>query len=211
MTWEHLYGNDEYKGLIPKLSQRSMIIWKLSRIMPQKRLKMISEGIFFSLLNYCIELYGNVWGIDRYDDQTRRYSAFTKDDNMKLQIIVNKVLRSLTGLDRETHVTTLHDTSGQLSVHQRCALYTITSVHKTIRQKQPAYSYSQFQPNQASVTMRNASRIEYKLSISRGSFYYRGSRLYNNLPDSLIQQAKQSVFKKQAKKWVLENIPVLPP
>jgi hypothetical protein len=52
MTWEHhLYGNEDNKGLIPKLSQRSMIIWKLSRIMPQKRLKMISEGIFFSLLN----------------------------------------------------------------------------------------------------------------------------------------------------------------
>ena len=44
MTWEqHLYGNDENKGLIPKLSQRSKLIWKLSMIMPEKRLKMISE------------------------------------------------------------------------------------------------------------------------------------------------------------------------
>ena len=126
MTWEHhLYGNDDNKGLIPKLSQRSKIIWKLSVIMPQKRLKMISQGIFFSLLKYCIEIYGNVWGLDIYDDQDRRYSAFTKDDNMQLQIIMNKVLRSLTGLDRETPVTTLHDTSGQLSVHQRCALYSL--------------------------------------------------------------------------------------
>jgi hypothetical protein len=212
MTWEHhLYGNDENKGLIPKLSQRSKIIWKLSLIMPQKRLKMISEGIFFSLLNYCIEIYGNVWGLDTYDDQARKNSAFTKEDNTKLQIIMNKVLRSLTGLDRETPVTTLHNTSGQLSVHQRCAFYTITSVHKAIRQKQPAYSFSKLQPNPASHTMRNASRVEYKLSISRGSYYYRGSRLYNQLPDSLTQSVKQSVFKKEAKKWVLKNIPVLPP
>ena len=213
MTWEHhLYGNDDNKGLIPKLSQRSMIIWKLSRIMPQKRLKMISEGIFFSLLNYCIEIYGNVWGLDTYDDQARRFSAYTKEDNMKLQTIMNKVLRSLTGLDRDTPVTTLHDTSGQLSVHQRCAFYTITSVHKAIRQKQPAYSFFQFQfqPNQA---MHNTavSRVKYKLFISRQSFYYRGSRLYNQLPDSLTQSVKQTVFKKEAKKWVLRNIPVLPP
>ena len=212
MTWEHhLYGNDDNKGLIPKLSQRSGIIWKLSMIMPEKRLKMISEGIFFSLLNYCIEIFGNVWGLDIYDDQDRRYSAFPKDENMQLQIIMNKVLRSLTGLDRETPVTTLHDTSGQLSVHQRCAFYTITSVHKAIRQKQPAYSFSKFQPNPASLTMRNASRVEYKLSISRGSYYYRGSRLYNLLPDSVTQSVKQSVFKKEAKKWILKKIPVLPP
>ena len=48
MTWEHhLYGNTEHKGLIPKLSNRAKLIWKLSIMMPQKRLKMIAEGIFF--------------------------------------------------------------------------------------------------------------------------------------------------------------------
>ena len=212
MTWEHhLYGNDEHKGLIPKLSQRSTIIWKLAKIMPKKRLKMISEGIFFSLLNYCIEIYGNVWGLDTYDDQARKSTAFTKEDSMKLQIIVNKVLRSLTGLDRETHVTTLHKTSGQLSVHQRCALSTITAVHKAIKEKQPAYSHTKFQPDPLNTRNVGASRVEYKLSLSRGSYYYRGSRLYNQLPEVLTQSVNHSVFKKEAKKWILMNIPVLPP
>ena len=59
MTWEnHLFGNHENKGLIPKLSQRANYIWKLSKIMPKERLNIIAEGIFFSLLNYCIEVYG---------------------------------------------------------------------------------------------------------------------------------------------------------
>ena len=151
MTWEHhLYGNEDNKGLIPKLSQRSMIIWKLSRIMPQKQLKMISEGIFFSLLNYCIEIYGNVWGLDTYDDQVRRSSAYTKEDNMKLQTIMNKVLRSLTCLDRDTPVTTLHDTSGQLSLHQRCTLYTSyqynTRPPGRISQSAVSLSFNQIKP-----------------------------------------------------------------
>ena len=35
LTWkDHLYGNAENKGLIPKLSQRASIIRKLSFIMP---------------------------------------------------------------------------------------------------------------------------------------------------------------------------------
>jgi hypothetical protein len=214
MTWEHhLYGNDDNKGLIQKLSQRANIIWKLSSMMPKKKLKMIAEGVFFSLLNYCIEVYGNVWGLTTYDDQHRNSIAFTKADNMKLQIIVNKVLRSLTALDRDTPVTMLHNTSGQLSVHQRAALFTLTSVHKAIKQKLPAYSYSRFQPNPTPVNVRNTgrSRVEYKLSISRGSYYYRGSRLYSQLPDNLKQSANQTAFKEGAKKWVLMNIPVLPP
>ena len=102
MTWEHhLYGDDDHKGLIDKLSARAKMIWKLSKIMPKERLKVITEGIFFSILNYCIEIYGNVWGLATYDDENRNSIAFTKDDNMKLQIIVNKVLRSTTGLETE--------------------------------------------------------------------------------------------------------------
>ena len=70
MTWQnHLFGNEENKGLIPKLSQRATIIWRLSRMMPKERLNIIAEGIFFSLLNYCIEVCGPVWGLNAYDDQ----------------------------------------------------------------------------------------------------------------------------------------------
>ena len=161
---------------------------------------------FFSLLNYCIEVYGNVWGLTTYDDETRKSTAFTKEDNSKLQILVNKVLRSLTGLDRDTPVAVLHATSGQLSVQQRTAMFTLVSVHKSIQKKQPIYNYSRFQPNPPC-----PPRIDYKLSLSRGSFYYRGSKLYNQLPTNLIQQVNQSAFKKGAKKWVSENIPLQPP
>ena len=76
MTWkDHLYEYIENKGLIPKLSQRANYIWKLSRVMPKERLNILAEGIFFSLLNYCIEVYGNVWGLVTYDDQNRHSPA----------------------------------------------------------------------------------------------------------------------------------------
>ena len=211
MTWEHhLYGNEEHKGLVQKLSQRANIIWKLSKMMPKQKLKMISEGIFFSLLNYCIEVYGNVWGLNTYDDQVRNSIAYTKEDNRKLQILVNKVLRSLTGRDRDTPVTVLHDQSGQLSVHQRCAMYTLTNVHKAVNQKLPAYSYYKLKPNPVQKNQQ-ISRVDYKLSLSRGSYYYRGSKLYSQVPDQITQITNQTSFKKAAKKWVLMSIPVLPP
>ena len=61
MTWEsHLYGNDENIGLVKKLSHRASCVSKLYTMMPRKRLKIIAEGIFFSVLNYKIEIYGIV-------------------------------------------------------------------------------------------------------------------------------------------------------
>ena len=51
MTWEHhLYGNDEHKGLISKLSQRSGIIWKLSFIMPKDKLRIFARDFSFLFL-----------------------------------------------------------------------------------------------------------------------------------------------------------------
>ena len=216
LTWEHhLYGNEEHRGLIPKLSQRAGIIRKLSFIMPREKLKTIAEGIFFSLLNYCIDSFGNVWGLDSYDEENRQSTAFWKEDNQKLQVLMNKVLRSLTGLEYETPVTVLLESSGQLSVHQRSALFTLTSVHKTLHSKNPVYSHSvlklppEFVQNPRHPS--NCNRVEYKHSLSRGGYFYRGSKLFNQIPTSLANIEKHTVFKKSARKWIKENIPPLPP
>ena len=131
---------------------------------------------------------------------------------MKLQVLVNKVLRSITGLDHETPVSVLSSRSGQLSVHQRTAVFTLSTVHKVLKNQEPSYSYSLLCPDQVpgqpDRIQTNCRRVESKLSISRASFYY---RLYNQLPASLINIPKVDVFKKSIKRWVKDNIPLLPP
>jgi hypothetical protein len=131
--------------------------------MPKDKLR-----IFFSLLNYCIKVYSNVWGLQTYNEQDRKSTAFKKEDNMKLQVLVNKVLRSLTGLDCDTPSSLLSSKTGQLSVHQRTALFTLTSVHKALRAKEPSYSSSQSQilvnlfaskPTAAMLTSSSQSQI----------------------------------------------------
>ena len=181
--------------------------------MPRDRLNIMAEGIFFSLLNYCLEVFGNGWGLATHDETDRHSPAFRKEDNMKLQVLGNKVLRSLTGLDFETPTSVLASTSGQLSVHQRTALFTLTSIFKVLQNQEPSYSHQLLcpAPDQTGRAKVKCKRVEYKVSISRGSFFYRGSRLFNQLPDSLTKIKKQGVFKKCVKQWVRNNIPLLPP
>ena len=173
--------------------------------MPRDRLKILAEGIFFSTLNYCIPVYGNVWGLTEYS--ANKSTAFTKDDNRKLQVLVNKVLRSLTGLPYDTPVSQLVAASGQLSVHQRTAYHTLTSMYKTIKSGLPRYSRDRLEESRAQTKFR----IECRLSLSRCSYFYRGSRLLNQLPDDFLEARTIQIFKKKVKAWVKRSIPVLPP
>ena len=126
---------------------------------------------------------------------------------------MNKVLRSLTSLPRDTPVSVLLEKSGQLSVHQRTALYTATSVHKSITTKEPHYSsqileWKQTQERNPCLHY-NCNMINYNLSISRGSYIYRGSKIYNMLPKELVARTNLREFRRGAKEWIKNGVPLL--
>ena len=126
----------------------------------------------------------------------------------------NSVLRSLTGLHRDTSVSVLTAKSGQLSVHQRTALSTVTLVYKALATKEPSNIFQTLQPQPSQRMARHqlhCRNVDYNLSISRGSFMYRGSKLFNQLPVELVRKTKLTEFKKGAKEWVNARIPFLPP
>ena len=88
----HLYGDVENEGLIPQLSKRVGIIYKLSKQVSSDKLRCFIDGIFYSKINYCLSVYGNVFGLEAYKDKSTKYMNFTKKDNNKLQVLQNRVL-----------------------------------------------------------------------------------------------------------------------
>ena len=109
-----------------------------------------------------------------------------KEGNMKLQVLVNKVLRSLTGMECYTSVYVQLSVSGKLFVQQCTAFFLINSVHRSMQSQESLYTYSALKPNtfQAEVPhhQSNCKIVRRDLSISRCEYSYRGSRLYNLLP-----------------------------
>ena len=166
------------------------------------------------MLNYGIEIYGNVWGIFTLDQQHRKGVAFTKEDNRRLQILVNKVLRCLTDSDRDTPTVVLHSKSNQLSVQQRCAFFSLMSMHKTMKRKEPIYHHNRFISSQRQHNVGTRSNgtlsVDYRLSLSRNSYFYRSSRLYNSLPMDLLNIDSVVIFKKKVKEWLQRHVAVVP-
>ena len=214
LTWtNHLYGNDQHEGLVTKLSKRAGIISKLSYMMPKDRLKTMAEGIFFSLLTYGIQVYGGVWGLDTLNFTESRTRSFTKEDNYNIQVIMNKVLRSLTGLPRETPIRLLLEKSGYLSVQQLAAYHTLVTTFKVLLNKEPVYIFNNLSQNTNNFEITrapNAFHPRYKLSTTRQGFMYQAQKLYNLLPASISRSENPIIFKNAVKPWIKLNIPVMP-
>lgn len=130
---------DNFKGLIPKLSQRIGLLKKIRKRMPEDTFKMISLGLFTSLVTYCIEVFRNNWGLDTMDETERRSILFTKKDSTKLQVLQNTVLKLQTGLQRDYPTKDLLSKIGNLSIHQLIAYQILVQVFKVINNQKPFY------------------------------------------------------------------------
>ena len=78
-NWKHyLYGEhwrpkkeDNFIGLIPKLSKRVGLLKQLRNKMTDKSFDMTTSGIFTTTLIYCISVFGHVWPtVDRDDTES---------------------------------------------------------------------------------------------------------------------------------------------
>ena len=132
-----------------------------------------------------------------------------------MQVLQNKVCRLKTGLPYDTPTRVLIDKSNDLSIHQLTAYHTLLSVHKCIIYQKPKYVAEKlgFKIDNANRSYRNQHTIQanYKLTLSRSGFIYRGAHLFNQLPEEMRKLQDVKVFKRQVKQWVRDNILIKPP
>ena len=218
-TWRnHLHGfkNEEgvcqEPGLIKNLSKRVGLLRKIRSYLRDDKFNLVCDGMFNSKLIYCISVWGGVWNLPGvYDDKKRCNPTITLEDNRKLQVLQNSVLRLKTRLCKETPVSTLLAETKQLSVQQLTAYHYVLAVYKCKQAMEPEYMYNRLFPR--NVVIRNfrrlthqESRIDFELSLSRSSFFYRASRLWNGLQLEAKITEQVRTFKRLAKEWITKNI-----
>ena len=152
---------------------------------------------------YCLPLFCNTWD----HDTEGRFSAFSKGDLNKLQILQNKVLHPRSKQNKYTPVSTLLKYCNQLSVNQLGAFHTLLTMHKAIYEEKPKYVHDKLIQKAAvegqifPARQQNKVKVpNYQLTISRGSFCYRGATLWNKLPLHLRSNDNYKKFKPQLKK-----------
>ena len=215
LTWQHhLHGNEENSGLIPQLKQRVGTLKRLSKYMNKGRLKMTTSGIFYSKLVYCLPVFGNVFGLEKYKETCSKSLSFTTSDCRKLQVIQNSVNRLLTGARYDTPTVELLSKTNSMSIHQMVAYHTLVMVHKVVNTGKPSYLADRLKMKvrrglreQGDMMLAQSDQT---LSVSRGGFVYRGGKLFNMLDMTLREEKSLKKFKEGARIWTKKNIQIKP-
>ena len=80
--------------------------------------------------------------------------------------------------------------------------------HKILVHQKPRYLYEKLKVKNYDGVFKMTANM--KLSVSRGGFIYRSSRLFNMLPLFLRMETNIKMSKGKVKKWVQEKIEMKP-
>ena len=171
-----------------KLKKRLAGLFKLRYIVPYSMLKVITQGIFNSVLVYCLPLFG---GCDKADIHS-------------LQVLQNKAAQIVTRSPPRSVRKPMFDKLDWLSVNQLIAYHTLLQIYKIRSTREPEYMSEILRKDNRNghIVVTNT-----ELTLAKKSFSFRGSQLWNSLPDNIRNSLKIGIFKKACKKWVKETVP----
>ena len=174
--------------LTDKLKKRLTGLSHLRNILPYTLRKRITEGMFTSVLVYCLPVFG---GCD-------------KVDMVALQIMQNKAARLVTHAPQRTSRKEIFDQLGWMTVHQLVFYHSALSTYRIRGCSEPEYlSNIMSRDNRAErIIVPNTN-----LTLAKNSYCYRGAAQWNSLPVQNRKCWKIGQFKSQLKKWILLNVP----
>ena len=183
-----LKWQNQCRLLCKRLQTRLVGLRKLYFIVQENTRKMLAEGLFNSVLVYCLPLYG---GCD-------------KGDLHALQVLQNKAAQVVTQSPPRSHRDTMYDRLGWLTVQQLVVYHTVLAIHRIRQVGEPEYLARQLLNDN-----RNGRLIvpKCKLSLAQKSFCMRGADTWNSLPASIRQSGTLREFKMKTKNWIQTNIP----
>lgn len=198
LSWsKFFYGDEENTGLFKALSKRVSSIQCLCKFTSIKSLKCIANGIFISKLSYGMPIWGGA------------PNTYIKT----LQILQNKVMRSILNCDFRTPTLYLLSNMGWLSVKQLIIYHTIIQFYKILSSHQPQSIFNQlnFNYNNYHMSTRAMSRNDVildikRLQLTKSAFIYRASVNWNSLPLSLRSVSNFLTFKTSLKSYIKHNI-----
>ena len=180
----NLKWHQQVSSLIAKLRKRLTGLFHLKFICPRK---IVTEGMFNSVLVYCLPLFGGLDNGQLHD----------------LQVLQNKAAQLVCHAPPRTKRSLLFNKLGWLSVNQLISYHSMLTLFKIRSSKEPEY-LSQFLCNDS----RNLRIVvpNQDLTLTRNSFSFRASDQWNQLPIQLRKEVKIGTFKKDVKKWIIANV-----
>ena len=170
-----------------RLKSRLAGLAKLKFIVPFPFLKTITQGIFNSVLIYCLPLFGGC----------------NKGQLSDLQVLQNKAAQIVTKSPPRSSRNAMFDQLDWLTVNQLIAYHTLLQIFKIRSCREPEYLYDELGTDNRNghIVVSNCD-----LRLALNSFTYRGAKLWNNVPPHIRNSQKIGIFKKEIRKYVKQMV-----
>ena len=160
----NLKWHKQVEELLKKLKKRLAVLTHLRNILNFDMRKRITEGIFTSVLVYCLPVFG---GCDKAEVEA-------------LQIMQNKAARLVTHAPKRASRNEIFEQIGWLTVNQLTFYHSALSTNRIRKSKEPEYlSNIMSRDNRAQrIIIPNTD-----LTLAMNSYCYRGAAQWNSLPE----------------------------
>ena len=178
-----LKWNAHIGELQDKLKDRITGLIKTQKIVSMEFRKTLAEGLFLSVLTYCMPVWG---GADQGGVQD-------------LQVLQNRAAQLVLNLPPRSNRNLMYDKLNWMTVSQLVVYHSVIAVYRIRQSKEPEYL--------ADLLCRDNFRGRIvvpitDLTLCRKSFCFRAAEDWNSIPEAIRKIQKISSFKKELRKWI---------
>ena len=178
------------KALLPRLRKQLGAIKLLAKELPTKSKLLLSNGLIISKVCYMIQIWG----------------AASNKLIRKVQVIVNQAARFITGANRRTRTNKLMESCKWLSVRELIDHQSLISMWIIVYLGIPAQIREHLAISDEHIITTRPARLK----LVQRSFKHRTLKIWNNLPQEIRDTKKITVFKRNTKKWIMEQRNIQP-
>ena len=183
-----LEWHGQVKELLIKLKKRLAGLAHVKFVLPYHLRKIVSEGLFNSILGYCLPLYG----------------ACNISEIHDIQVLQNKAAQLVTHSPPRAVRNPMFDKLGWLTVNQLIRYHTLLAIFRIRMTGEPEYFAESIcnENRNGKIVVQNT-----RLTLAMKSFKLRGSCNWNALPAEIRNIENIGIFKKEVKPWIKNNVP----
>ena len=182
-----LKWHGQVRSLQKKLKTRLAGLAHVRYALPYHLRKVVCEGVFNSVLGYCLPLFG---GCDTGELQD-------------LQVLQNRAAQFVTKSPPRSPRAPMYDRLGWLTVQQLIVYHTLLAVYRVRATGEPEYL-----ADSLCCDNRNGHIIvkPTRLTLLQRSFKFRGAIHWNELPQEIRKTRTIGSFKPAVREWILNHV-----
>ena len=183
----NLKWHDQVQELLKKLKNRLTGLAHIRFVLPYHYRKIVSEGLFNSILGYCLPLFG----------------ACDMGELRDLQVLQNKAAQLVTQSPGRAVRNPMYDKLGWLTVNQVVRYHSLLAVYRIRMSKEPEYLAASLcnDNRNGKIIVQNT-----KLTLAQKSFKVRGACHWNALPAGIRSIQEIGAYKKEVKTWIKQHV-----